>query len=91
MNIFLYNVIDNILWLDWDPLGVRSIAPEDARDEYYSYIPEIYKLLEESPDADKLFDYLFTIEKTRMNINTGRERCSAVAKKLVEARLKLTF
>ena len=37
----LYRKIDEILWFDWDPIGVNDIAPKD---EYRSYLPEIYRL-----------------------------------------------
>lgn len=37
----LYTAIDEILWNDWDPIGVSDIAP---RDEYQSYTPTIFSL-----------------------------------------------
>jgi hypothetical protein len=36
----IYNQIDEILWKDWDPIGVNDF--EDARDEYSSLL---YKYL----------------------------------------------
>ena len=33
----LYKRIDEILWEDWDPIGVNDV--EEARDEYQSYLP----------------------------------------------------
>ena len=38
----LYKSVDEILWNDWDPIGVNDIAP---RDEYQSYVPEIFSML----------------------------------------------
>jgi hypothetical protein len=37
----LYEKIDEILWLDWDPIGVNEF---EVRDEYQSYTPAIYDL-----------------------------------------------
>jgi hypothetical protein len=34
----LHKIIDEILWNDWDPIGVNEYG-EDARDEYQSYLP----------------------------------------------------
>ena len=35
----LYKAIDEILWKDWDPIGVNDI--EDVRDEYFKQSFEI--------------------------------------------------
>ena len=39
----LYKSIDEILWNDWDPIGVNDFG-DDARDEYYGYLPQVYQL-----------------------------------------------
>ena len=41
-DFLLYRKIDDILWLDWDPIGVNDMAP---RDEYQSYVPGILRLV----------------------------------------------
>jgi hypothetical protein len=36
----LYEGIDEILWREWDPIGISEL--EDApRDEYYGYLPQV--------------------------------------------------
>jgi hypothetical protein len=52
----LYQAIDEILWRDWDPIGVSGI--DGARDEYQMYLPEVYRLALEG-DRSKIVDYLF--------------------------------
>jgi hypothetical protein len=37
----LYKRIDEILWEDWDPIGVVAFG-DAARDEYQSYLPSIF-------------------------------------------------
>jgi hypothetical protein len=37
----LFKRIDDILWFDWDPIGINDDAP---RDEYESYTPPIFSL-----------------------------------------------
>lgn len=41
-HIAFYKGVREILWNNWDPIGVNNIAP---RDEYQSYVPEIFFLL----------------------------------------------
>ena len=38
----LYKGIDEILWKDWDPIGVSGMGA--PRDEYGAYVPEVFKL-----------------------------------------------
>lgn len=39
----LYRRIDEILRNDWDPIGVSGIP--EARDEYYDYLPIVFRLV----------------------------------------------
>jgi hypothetical protein len=40
----LYKAIDEILWKDWDPIGVSKM--EDwPTDEYQSYVPNTYNMV----------------------------------------------
>jgi len=34
----IYRKIDEILWFDWDPIGISDV--DDARDEYESYVAD---------------------------------------------------
>src|SRR5690554_4253656 len=45
----LYQKVDEILWNDWDPIGVNDIAP---RDEYQSYTPTIFNLIKNGADKE---------------------------------------
>lgn len=38
----LYKAIDEILWQDWDPIGLND--NEEIRDEYQGYTPHIFSL-----------------------------------------------
>jgi hypothetical protein len=63
----LYQAIDEILWRDWDPIGVSGI--DGARDEYHMYLPEVYRLALEG-DRSKIVDYLFwaATDFARLNV-----------------------
>ena len=47
----LYQEIDEILWNDWDPIGVNDIAP---RDEYQSYTPIIFSLKRKGVNEEEI-------------------------------------
>ena len=58
--------IHDVLWNDWDPIGVRAIAPED---EYDSYIGGVYELLSgRAPNEAVLIDHLYQIETETMEL-----------------------
>lgn len=42
----LYQRIDEVIHYIWDPIGING-APK-ARDEYYSYLPEILRIVEDT-------------------------------------------
>ena len=75
----LYRAIDEILWLDWDPIGICGIGP---RDEYQMYLPQVYHLALEG-DRAKIADYLFFVATERMGLTTQRNQHLAVADKIL--------
>ncbi len=85
-NLGLYNAIDEILWKDWDPIGVYGT--EQARGEYQSYLPRIFKLTLEG-NLEKLENYLYGIETELMGLQGGRETCKTVVKLIMAAKTKL--
>lgn len=79
-DFLLYKQIDDILWYDWDPIGVNDIAP---RDEYQSYVPQIYQLKKSGADAETIANRLLTLENDTIGVLGNRERCREVAQKIV--------
>ncbi|MBF8965717.1 hypothetical protein I0P70_20865 [Pontibacter sp. FD36] len=79
--IELYKAVDEILWEDWDPIGVNGFAP---RDEYQSYVPEIFTMLNEGKDENEIADRLIQIATERMGLFEDREHCLLIAKKLIK-------
>ena len=55
-DLLLYKKIDAILWFDWDPIGLQELGP---RDEYQSYVPEIFRITKANADRKKIADLLF--------------------------------
>lgn len=79
--------IHDVLWNDWDPIGINDVAPED---EYDSYIGGIYRLLASKCTKDKLINHLLQIELDKMGLrlkpgseHKHRNSLEAVADKLL--------
>jgi hypothetical protein len=77
----LYNEIDKITWNHWDPIGVNEY--EEARDEYYSYLPKILRLLLSGAARNTIADSLFKIETKNMGLMGNYDNCLAVADRLI--------
>ncbi|MES9924910.1 MAG: hypothetical protein ABW152_12500 [Candidatus Thiodiazotropha endolucinida] len=80
----LYKIIDEILWKDWDPIGVND-APE-ARDEYQSYLPDIFRLAVEGKDARHIASSLIATVEGNIGLSANKERCYRVAEKIVNVK-----
>ena len=57
-----------------------------ARDEYYSYLPRVFALLEEGADEEAITNYLVGVERDSMGITPTRDRIRQVAGVLVDYR-----
>jgi hypothetical protein len=76
----LYQRIDEVIHYIWDPIGING-APE-ARDEYYTYLPEIYSLVKDN-NEDKIVKTLMDISIKRMGISPSKDSCDETASILV--------
>jgi hypothetical protein len=77
----LYQGIDEILWLDWEPIGVSGIP--EARDEYHSYLPQVFKLAMEDSSPLKIAEYLDWVVRERMDINSSIQKHIAIGEKIL--------
>lgn len=77
----LYNKIDEILWNDWDPIGINNCAP---RDEYQGYVPEIVKLVESGASLDEIAKHLHNIETNIIGVKGSIVVCDLVANKIIK-------
>ena len=73
----LYRVTDEVLHYLWDPIGVAG-APE-ARDEYYGYLPKVYRLLKDSKSESEISGYLNSVEAQRMGLAVRTEKNTKIA------------
>jgi hypothetical protein len=76
----LYKAIDEILWNNWDPIGMKYNG--GPRDEYESYVPSIFSLKINGADAETIASKLFEIETKEIGYDKGYENCKGVAEKI---------
>jgi hypothetical protein len=82
-------VIRQVLVAGWDPIGVMD-DPEWPRDEYDSYIGQIYAMLARDESAESIARHLCFIEEKIMGLGDVRAstRLSVAAKlKAIDVRL----
>jgi hypothetical protein len=79
-DFLLYKKIDDILWFDWDPIGVKDIAP---RDEYQSYVPEIFGLVRSNADRQEIANRLLKLETESMGMSGTLDNCLIIADKIL--------
>ncbi len=79
-DFLLYKKIDDILWFDWDPICINNVAP---RDEYQSYVPEIFGLVKSKTDKKGIADRLYKLETEKMGMDGNIENCLTIADKIL--------
>jgi len=81
----LYNFIDDLLWEEWDPIGINDIP--EARDEYSSYTPQIFSLAIHGASHEDIVEKLRRIEINWMGLVSNAERNMKLATKILQAAL----
>ncbi|MBI3805323.1 MAG: hypothetical protein HY282_16355 [Nitrospirae bacterium] len=72
----LYNAINKILWEDWNPIGAGM-----PRDEYDSYVPQVFKLVLEGAPASKIAEHLHG-STVRMGLTSSTSNYLSIAEKI---------
>lgn len=83
----LYKRIDEILWKDWDPIGV--FATSVARDEYRAYLPQVFHLVLDGATQAQIAEYLFALETDAIELSGDRQRCANVASLMLKVKNEL--
>ena len=74
--------IGRILFEDWDPLGLRDVAPSD---EYDSYVGGVYRLLASGASCEQVAEHLAELERGPMGSSTATAaRNMTAARKLCD-------
>ena len=85
--IDLYEAIDEIIWNDWDAIGVNDTI--EARDEYFDYLPVLFKMLMEDQSLKTISGYLYKLSTEHMGLFGNRIRDFLVAEQLIQAKTEL--
>jgi len=78
----LYSFIDEILFKEWDPIGVSDIP--EARDEYYGYLPQVFSKVINGESAKDIAKYLREIEVSSMGLLSANTNCTLIAEKILK-------
>ena len=78
----LLRAVDEILHYVWDPIGVAAVP--QARDEYQSYVPQVFQLLQTGASEGEISGYLSMIATDRMGLDNSPERHKDAASALVD-------
>ncbi len=68
----------------WDPIGVAGIV--QARDEYHSYLPQVFQLVLKNEPKEKIAGYLVDIEENRMGLSPSMEAALEIAEILLNTK-----
>jgi hypothetical protein len=82
----LYHRVDEVLHYLWDPIGVASCP--DARDEYYSYLPQVFALVK-AGNREEIERYLAEVCVDRMGLSSNPAAEKKIAAILIQYRDKL--
>ena len=75
----LYLAIDALLLNEWDPIGVSGI--EEAKDEYYAYLPHVFKMVMANVATAEIAQYLDTVITERMELHSDLQHSTKIAEK----------
>lgn len=65
--------ISEVLYYEWDPIGVRSFEPS-ARDEYDSYVPVLAQDVMKGASASQIEKSLYRIETEEIELKCDSEK-----------------
>lgn len=80
----LYRAIGEILQYVWDPIGVAGVP--QARDEYNSYVPQVFSLVRSGASAADIAAHLARVASDDMGRANTVERAREAASVLVDWR-----
>lgn len=80
----LYRHTDEILHYIWDPIGVAGVA--QARDEYHSYLPQVFKLVLANKSKEEIASHLTRIESEQMGLSSNNAGALKVAEILLDTK-----
>jgi hypothetical protein len=84
----LYHGIDEILWRDWDPIGISKFE-DPPRDEYYGYLPQVFQLALRCASPLEIAEYLCKVATEMMGLPSTIQSELPVAQKIRTLKLSV--
>jgi hypothetical protein len=78
----LYKRIDEVLFYKWDPIGISD--GDWARDEYQSYLPQVFRLALEADTPEPIANYLTVVTTENMGLSAAKEHDLKIASLILE-------
>jgi hypothetical protein len=73
--------INEVLYYLWDPIGVAGVP--QARDEYETYAPQIFRRLKATADGKDVVEYLHWLSTEHMGMGADLKKNAEVVKMLM--------
>jgi hypothetical protein len=84
----IQDAIRNVLYNDWDPLGINDYP--STQDEYDAYIAPVYRILVGNRSTEELVKTLTRIARDEIGVPAGDvEKLNSVTDKLLELKVTL--
>lgn len=83
----LYKRIDEILFYQWDPIGVSD--SDWARDEYQSYLPRVFAYAMESDSSEVIENFLRIASTESMGLPATPEHDRKISELIIEVKQSL--
>ncbi|WP_394167014.1 hypothetical protein [Neptunomonas phycophila] len=77
-----YKRIDEILFYKWDPIGISD--GDWARDEYQSYLPQVFSIALQNEAPEPIAKYLTIATTENMGLSSAEEHDLSIAKIILE-------
>jgi hypothetical protein len=71
--------IDALLLKEWDPIGASGI--EEAKNEYYAYLPYVFKMVMANVAIAEIAQYLDIVVTKRMGLHSDLQHSTNIAEK----------
>lgn len=83
----LYKRIDEILFYKWDPIGISD--SDWARDEYQSYLPQVFSRALQPNPVESISNYLGAVSTESMGLSPVPEHDTKIASLIVQVKESL--
>lgn len=83
----LYQRIDEILFYKWDPIGISDSSW--SRDEYQSYLPQVFRLALENNNPQPIAEYLGVITTVNMGLPLIPSHDLTIAELIMDIKIDL--